>query len=403
MTLDLAGIFGAGLLTYMTPCVLPLMPMYLAALAGGELAQIGKLGRGRLLIRAALFSVGFIAVFTLMGLGASSIGALLVSQKLVIGIFGGVLVLLFGLKFLHVIEVPWFDRVLKGSDAKWNGASAWGALVMGVIFAAGWSPCVGPILGSVLTYTAANASDSVMGAGYLAVYGAGFALPLVVTAAFAEAGIKVLRRAQSWLPRIERMLGVAMVAVAITMLLPATVPVPSDPKPPVATKSQMLELFSEDCVVCQQMAPVVDRLRNECSGRGVAIEQIDVSLPQNRHLVGQHRLVGVPTFLFFDGENNEIARLVGKQSDESLRQTLSALVGESCEGVGRLPNERAPTEQVPCVGNGTEEEGACHSTNTNATPVESSSMRCAISASEKSSLNVPNVASRVVVCSPALL
>jgi len=108
-------------------------------LAGGELAQIGKLGRGRLLIRAALFSVGFIAVFTLMGLGASSIGALLVSQKLVIGIFGGVLVLLFGLKFLHVIEVPWFDRVLKGSDAKWNGASAWGALVMGVIFAVGWS------------------------------------------------------------------------------------------------------------------------------------------------------------------------------------------------------------------------------------------------------------------------
>ncbi|MCK5687787.1 sulfite exporter TauE/SafE family protein, partial [Myxococcota bacterium] len=193
--MSLGMIFGAGILTYLTPCVLPLIPIYLSALVGGDIRSMEGGSRGTLILRAMLFSVGFIAVFTLLGLTASTFGSAMAEHKLVLQIGGALLILVFGLKFLGVIRIPFFDRVVQGDDSRFKTRFAWlNALIMGFVFALGWSPCVGPVLGSILTYTASTASSPLAGAGYLTIYGLGFALPLIITAAFAEAGAKGLKK-----------------------------------------------------------------------------------------------------------------------------------------------------------------------------------------------------------------
>ena len=343
MGLDLIGVFGAGLATFVTPCVLPLVPIYLSALLGGDIRSVSVGSRGQLLGRAALFSLGFIAVFTVMGLGASSLGGLLIEHKVALKAAGAVLILVFGLKFLGVIRIPMLDRVVRGDDRRLQTRfGTVNAVLMGVVFAAGWSPCIGPVLGSILGYTAQATSSPWVGAGYLATYGLGFAVPLMLTAAFAEAGTRALRRLHPLLPKIELAIGGTLVVVAGVLLvdLAPTLSAPAS-QATVTGTPMMVELYSKDCHICQQMKPVVDQISDHCQGKSVLIETFDVSKPENRDLISRHRVVGVPTFVFLDATGAEVARLVGRQTAGSLKQALAVLRGESCPDVGVVPSEPA--------------------------------------------------------------
>ncbi len=187
------------------------------------------------------------------------------------------------------------------------------------------------------------------GAAYLTVYGAGFALPLVLTAVFAQAGVGFLRKINPFLPKIERAIGVLLLAVAVYLFegLPLGASLAEDA---AGTPSRdftlhedgnhwpvMLELYSASCTVCERMEPVVTGIAGQCHGNQVRVVQVDVSKPENRHLAEKYRLVGVPTFLFLDIDGEEVARLVGEQTDTALLQALSALRGEPCPGVGSVP------------------------------------------------------------------
>jgi cytochrome c-type biogenesis protein len=352
MDLSALTVFGAGLLTFLTPCVLPVIPLYLATLSGGDIAGLSAARRGVLLLRAVAFSLGFIAVFALLGLGASSLGAVLSTHKALVSAIGALVIAVFALKFLGLVQIPLLDRVAKLDDSRFSGTASMGsALLLGAVFAAGWSPCVGPVLGSVLTFTAARTTSSIEGAAWLGLYGLGFALPLLVLAGFAEAGVKVLRRASPFLPAFERAVGALLVVVAGAMLLDATAAptastasMPSVPAAVVLSdqseKAQkvprMVELYAPSCPICARMKPTMDKVISACDNQGVEVEAIDVSQPENKTLVTEHRVVGVPTFLFFDEQGQEVARLVGEQSEATLFQALSALRGQECPGLALI-------------------------------------------------------------------
>jgi cytochrome c-type biogenesis protein len=415
MTLSLATIFGAGLLTFLTPCVLPLVPIYLASLAGGDFKAIGKVSRTQLVTRALLFSVGFVAVFTVMGIGASGIGRALVSHKTAVQTLGGVLILLFGLKFLGFVQVPWLDRVLRADDSqRGKRVTAVGALIMGVLFAAAWSPCVGPILGSVLTYTASATTSPAVGAAYLATYGLGVALPLLITAAFAEAGLGILQRLRRGLPVFERALGVLLVAVSVTMLFGGSLlpdlgtPAFANPQPVMAAAAStsaaptMVELYSKDCPICQSMKPIVAAVTDHCEGKGVHFEAHDVSRTENRHFIDTYRLVGVPTFVFLGADGTEVARLVGRQSQDDLFQALAAVRGESCPGVGALPaGETSPVSLENTGSSISPEVESCQYTNSNVVSANSGSTSSASLPSATSPLPARAAARRESACSLA--
>lgn len=385
MGLDLLGIFGAGLLTFLTPCVLPLVPIYLAALVGGDIRQLSGSGRGQLVIRALWFMMGFEIVFVVLGLGATVIGGFLVDHKAALQALGAVLIALFALKFFGVIHIRFLDSTIRADDRKLTQKLSWfSALVMGVVFAAGWSPCVGPVLGSVLTYTASTTAEPLLGAVYLATYGVGFAVPLIAVAIFAQAGMKFIQKLGPHMRKVEIVIGAFLMVLAVSMAIDAmpgltasqVLPSSDTGKQAVAASDTdasgapvMLAFTAKDCPICKRMKPIINNLVNQCDGNMVRVKMVNISADENHNFVGKYHLVGVPTFVFKDSAGDEVARLVGEQTESSLKQALSALRGEPCPGLAilnpdgtridplEMPHEE-PGEACPSEGHDDEGQGS---------------------------------------------
>lgn len=372
MSLEIAGVFGAGLLTFVTPCVLPLIPIYLALLLGnaddkGE--SKGLSGRLSLFFSTLFFALGLLIVFVSLGLTATSLGTLLTEYRVQLVLVGGLLIFLFGLKFLGVLKIGFLERERRLDDSKLKTRFHWlNALVMGVVFGAGWTPCVGPILGSVLTYTASATSDPLQGGLYLLAYGLGFVMPLLVLSLFADAARRLVRKISPHLPKLERFSGALLAGVGLYLMLGVTAAPAAQLSPPnknqVATKMttidpplgrpsarpRMVQFKARRCSICRQMIPTVGVIERDCDGRKVDVIKVDVH--DNPKLAKDYRVRGVPTFVFLDAKGDEIARLVGYQTLGALRQSLSAVSGQQCDGLGTFKPEfepvSAPSKNSTC-------------------------------------------------------
>ncbi len=456
MVLGTGTVFLAGLLTFASPCVMPLVPIYLSVLLGGSLDDVsGPKARLRLLLNGAMFVLGFLAVFVVLGLTATALGKTLLMHRLLVQQLGGMLVFFFGLKFLGLIRLDVMDREkrfrLAPADKRIGPVMA---LLIGVAFAFGWTPCVGPILGSILTYTAVTATSLTTGATLLLMYGLGMGLPLLLVALFAQQGVTLLRKVSRHLPKLEKVTGVVLVALSILMVtdslsalsfsmdtgtsnrisleigspsrqaetgvgtttisrlttfatrgphpdgaatapVVATVPVPetTDTTPRTAPDSRAtgreqgasaeapscgaskaacdadlgepsvfvphvttggtgglpavpapafllgplaLEFVQPDCSACKQMVPLIHAMRRTCSGKGLPVETLDITIPENREFARQMGIVGTPTLVLMDGSGKEVARLVGLQTLETLHQAVAIVVGEACGQFSRL-------------------------------------------------------------------
>ncbi|MFC4639574.1 cytochrome c biogenesis CcdA family protein [Deinococcus hohokamensis] len=193
--------FLAGLVSFLSPCVLPLVPSYLGVLGGGRAP----------LPRALGFIAGFGLVFIALGATASSLGALLAPHKLVLGQLAGALIVFFGLVMLGAVRPPALMRDTRALA----GAGGYGPVALGAAFAFGWSPCLGPALGSILGLAASSASLS-SGVVLLAAYTLGLAVPFLLAGALWHR--LNLRRLGRWTPLFEKVGGALLVVVGLLML-----------------------------------------------------------------------------------------------------------------------------------------------------------------------------------------
>lgn len=210
--------FGAGLLSFFSPCVLPLVPGYLSLLVGLGAAPPGE-GRAPrrrlLLLRALSFVLGFGLVFTALGLTASWVGQFFLDYGVWLERVGGVLLIVLGLHLAGWLELSFLQREQRLSLSASGGH--WGALVFGASFAAGWSPCIGPVLASILLL--AGGTGSVQAGGWLLlVYSAGLAVPFLLLALFFNELWSRLARVQQLLPWVYRVAGVILIGLGILLL-----------------------------------------------------------------------------------------------------------------------------------------------------------------------------------------
>ncbi|MAU18942.1 cytochrome c biogenesis protein CcdA [Martelella mediterranea] len=212
----------AGALSFLSPCVLPLVPPYLCYMAGISVDQLKGGGEAKpasqwaVLLPAFFFTLGFATIFVALGAGASTIGQLLRQYMDILSKVGGVIIILMGLHFLGVLRIPILAR-----EARFHGggkpASVTGAYIMGLAFAFGWTPCIGPVLGAILAVAATKATVS-NGAVLLAVYSLGLAVPFWIAAYFSGAFMRFLTRFRKHLGAVEKIMGVLLILTGVAFL-----------------------------------------------------------------------------------------------------------------------------------------------------------------------------------------
>jgi cytochrome c-type biogenesis protein len=207
----------AGMLSFLSPCVLPLVPPYLVYLAGASLerfadAETAPRVRRETMVAAFVFVLGFTTVFVALGASASVLGAVLHAYSYVLGKIAGVVIIVMGLHFLGITPIAFLMQERRLTVAKPVGL--WGAYVMGLAFAFGWTPCIGPILGAILAI--AGSEDTVThGAGLLAVYSLGLGVPFMIAAFAVESFAAFLARFRTNLGVVEKAMGGLLVLAGI--------------------------------------------------------------------------------------------------------------------------------------------------------------------------------------------
>jgi cytochrome c-type biogenesis protein len=184
VTVSLWLAFIAGLASFLTPCVFALMPAYIGYLGGRSLSnsQFSEpIHKWSTFFHGLAFVIGFSLVFIGLGLAASVIGSLLFDIRIWLARIGGILVILFGLHMTGILKIPWLDYDLRPENKVDENRSYFSSVFMGICFSAGWSPCVGPVLGSILTL-AVNEGSLQEGFNLLSAYSVGFAIPFLISA-----------------------------------------------------------------------------------------------------------------------------------------------------------------------------------------------------------------------------
>ena len=214
-SLGLAIAFTTGLLSFLSPCVLPLIPSYVTFITGLSLEDVQKARRAAF-IHSLLFVLGFTLIFVALGATATALGQLLGYQRVWISRIGGVLIIVFGLYMLGVFNISFFSQERRVHIAN-KPVGYLGTLLVGVAFGAGWTPCIGPILGSILTY-AASSADMSRGLWLLLAYSLGLAVPFLLSAIAVERFLDVFSRMKRQMIWITRTSGVLMITVGILMV-----------------------------------------------------------------------------------------------------------------------------------------------------------------------------------------
>ena len=212
--------FGAGIISFLSPCVLPLVPAYVSYVAGQSLGGPVSTGmvakRSVVLTSSLLFVLGFSTVFVILGASATMLGRVLLSYRYEANLVGGAVIVVFGIFTLGLFRLRWLERDFR-LHLDMPGGQPVAAYILGLAFAFGWTPCIGPILGTILTTSAVSAT-AWQGAVLLTVYSLGLGLPFLAAAAFTDALLARLRALRRTGRSLQIGAGAVMVAMGVAMI-----------------------------------------------------------------------------------------------------------------------------------------------------------------------------------------
>ena len=217
--------FVAGFLVFLSPCILPLIPAYLSYLTGVSFREMKDTSgeekkrsvKRATILHALSFVFGFSVVFVLLGASASLLGQALLEYQTVLKKVGGVLIIFFALVIMGVIKIPFLEKEKKFSYRK-GGVSVLGSVLVGATFAAAWTPCVGPILGSILVYASSTAS-MMQGVKLLIAFSLGLGVPFFLSALLVNSFLTYMKKAEKLLRWITLAAGIVLMIFGILLLI----------------------------------------------------------------------------------------------------------------------------------------------------------------------------------------
>ena len=207
-----------GIISFLSPCVLPIVPPYLAYMSGVSIGEIQgtSAARRKAILAASFFVLGLSTVFLILGFTASAFGAFVLQNQEWFARVSGVVVIVFGLHFLSVFRIPLLDREAR-MDTGDTGGSALGAYVLGLAFAFGWTPCIGPQLGAILSLAASEASVA-RGTLLLGIYALGLGVPFLLAAIFLTRSMAIMNRLKRHMSLIEKIMGGLLLVVGVALV-----------------------------------------------------------------------------------------------------------------------------------------------------------------------------------------
>ncbi len=322
-------IFFAGFLSFFSPCILPIIPVYFSILSG----------TGKPIHKALLFCLGFSLIFALMGGGAGILGTFIQTNRASVNIIAGIILLLLALKFLNIIQIPILDRSYSIRAERFRTRfELLNAFIIGLLFAVTWSPCIGALLGGVLTYVSASGTGALDGSIKLFLYGAGISLPLIVSVFFYRKLQNFYRNNPYFFDMVKKLLGLILLLFAFS-LLSHVVTMSKNSQQKLGTIDKImlpdkLPLFvsfnSASCDDCKTMVPIITKLKSSCGGKLIDFRDVNLDDSKYEYLAYQQGIFGYPTYILLDEKGDEKQRFYGIQKLENLDTGIKNMTGKPC-------------------------------------------------------------------------
>jgi len=209
--------FSAGLISFVSPCVLPLIPGYVSFICGTTLNELNSKSKNFILKRSLIFSLGFSIVFICLGATASFIGSFLLKNSQILSITSGLIIILFSLYLLDLIKINFLNKNFGIYNIKYSN-NFFFPLIVGIGFGFGWTPCIGPILGSILAY--ASMENSIhKGIYLLSLYSLGLAVPFIISSLIIEKFLLFSKKSKSYLTKIKKFSGITLLITGILIVI----------------------------------------------------------------------------------------------------------------------------------------------------------------------------------------
>lgn len=367
MDLTLLGVFGAGLLTFVSPCVLPMVPIIAAnyLLAGNE-SRFARLNA------TLLFSLGFLLTFTLMGLSLPYVSDFLGGAKGILLLLSGIFIIAYGLKMSGIAFkdlgnsrwFSWMDRSAYLPDFRKRVPKSLHGLLFGATFGLAWTPCVGPIMGGVLSYVASKDRSVLDSVIMMVTFALGIVVPFIALAIGGDLVQSKLNRLKKYLPKIEEATGYGLIVVGVLVLTQSSLPrVFTGENPPsqmtiktekgenkvlaeiAPTANKLLFFHTSSCPICHAMEAFLPTIEKDCQNKDFQIVRINVELPENQAIAEKFKVHAVPTISLISADGREIAHSVGYQSESKLRQGINLLPMMTCQNSNAPENKKVSTPE----------------------------------------------------------
>ena len=217
MILSLSIAFFAGLISFISPCVLPLIPGYISFICGTTLNELNSKSKNFILKRSLIFSLGFSLVFICLGATASFVGSFLLKNSQILSIVSGLIIIFFSLYLLDLIKINFLNKNFGIYNIKFSNNLLF-PLIVGIGFGFGWTPCIGPILGSILAY--ASMENSIYkGISLLSLYSLGLTVPFVISSLIIEKFLLFSKKSKSYLSKIRKFSGITLLITGILIVI----------------------------------------------------------------------------------------------------------------------------------------------------------------------------------------